>query len=66
MRRIQNTAAGYDAARIVFVIRGLYHPIFEVYFFVFKEVFQKIMSLCMLYIQERFELNNRVVQYIKI
>ena len=36
----------------------MYHPIFEVYFFVFKEVFQKIMSLCMLYIQERFELNN--------
>ena len=38
------------------ITRGLYifYPIFEDHFFVFKEVFQKILPLCMVSIQERF------------
>ena len=41
------------------ITRGLYiyHPIFEELFFVFqKGFFQKILSLCMISIQERFML----------
>ena len=36
--------------------RGLYtfYPIFEDQFFVFKDVFKKILTLCMASIQERF------------
>ena len=30
-----------------------FYPLFEDHFFVFKEFFQKIMSLCMVSIQER-------------
>ena len=42
------------------ISRGLYifYPIFKDYFFVFKEVFQKIMSLCMACIQERIVSNQ--------
>ena len=38
------------------ITRGLYifYPIFEDHFFVFKEFFHKIISLCMVSIQERF------------
>ena len=37
------------------ISRGLYifYPIAKAHFFVFKEVFQKILSLCMAFIQER-------------
>ena len=42
------------------ISRGLYifHPIFEDRFFVFKEVFQKILLLCMVIIQERFVIKS--------
>ena len=37
------------------ISRGLYifYPISKNYFFVLKEVFQKVLSLCLAYIQER-------------
>ena len=41
---------------------GLYtfYPIYEDHFFVFKEFFQKILSLCMVSIQERFVIKSRL------
>ena len=43
------------------ITRGLYihYPIFESNFFVFKEFFWKILSLCMVSILERFLIKSR-------
>ena len=35
-----------------------FYPIFKDHFFVFKEVFQKILSLCMACIQERLVIKS--------
>ena len=44
------------------ITRGLYsfYPIFEVHFFVYKEVFGKIISLFKVSIQERFLIKSRL------
>ena len=44
------------------ITNGLYflYPIFEDHFFVFKEVFQKILSFCMVIFQELFLIKSRL------
>ena len=44
------------------ISRGLYifYPISKDHFFLFKELFQKILSLCMACIQERLLIKSRL------
>ena len=53
----------YRMRSIIACDLNIQYPIFEVHFFAFKEFFQKILSFCMVSIQERVMM--ALVQYHK-
>ena len=55
MKLATNEVSGQEYRTRAIISRGLYifYPISKDHIFVFQEIFQKILSLCMAYIQER-------------